>query len=127
MFVELEQGRHPTPAQHIADNISDQPLVDVESVVAYLRNGHYLIDMMDSQNDVLDATARGVINGSSILTDGEWLWREDYAYYVRRHNVVVPEGLLTTIRQRDYTVPAVPESVLIDLCKQASSLAFGDR
>jgi hypothetical protein len=125
MFIELDQGRHPEPVQSIADCISKEPLFDAEKVVAYLRSGHYLIDMMDSQNDVLDAMARRIIGGSSILTDGEWLWRDDYAYYVRRHNVVVPENLLTTIRQRNYIVPPVPEPVLLDLTKEARTLAFG--
>jgi hypothetical protein len=125
MFVELTQSRHPTPAQSIADHRSDQPLVDVDNVVAYLRHGHYLIDMMDSRKDVLDPTAPKIISGGSILTDGDWLWRGDYAYYVRRHNVLVPADLLTTIRDRDYIAPEVPEQVLIGLAPEAEYLAFG--
>jgi hypothetical protein len=126
MFVELDQSRHPEPAQSIADHLSDRPLVDVEGVAAYLRSGHWLVAVMGVQKDVLDSTRGGIIGGS-IVTDGEWLWRGDYAYYVRYHNVVVPEDLLTTIRQRNYAVPPVPEPVLVDLSKQASVLAFGER
>jgi hypothetical protein len=124
MFVELAQARHPDPTQSIADHISDEPLIDMKNVVAYLRHGHYLIDMMDSQTDVLDPT-REYINGSSILTDGEWLWREDFGYYVQYHNIVVPEDLLTTVRDRNYVVPDVPEQVLIGLAPEAEYLAFG--
>jgi hypothetical protein len=125
MFAELSQGRHPVPVQSIADNLSQRSLADVESVVAYLSGGHVLIDMMDVENDALDPS-RELINGSSILTDGDWLWRKDYSYYVRRHNVVVPEELLTMIRERNYVVPPVPEPRLIDLSEQAEPLAFGD-
>lgn len=123
MFVELAQGRHPAPVQSIADNLSEQPVEDVENVVAYLNTGHVLVDVMDIENDVLDPTQQ-IMNGSSILTDGDWLWRMDYAYYVQRHNILVPEGLLTTIRHRNYIVPFVPEQVLIDLAEQAEQLAF---
>jgi hypothetical protein len=127
MFVELTQGTYPTPARSIADNIAAQPLVDAENVVAYLRMGHHLIYMMDSQDDVLDPVARRLINGSSIQTDGDWLWRQDYAYYVRRHNVIVPDDFLTTIRERNYVVPLVLEEVLVSLTPQAEELAFGRR
>jgi hypothetical protein len=65
MFIELAQGHHPAPAQSIADNVSDQPLVDVENVVAYLNDGHVLIDMMDIENDVFDPALQ-ILNGSSI-------------------------------------------------------------
>ena len=125
MFVELAQSRHPEPAQSMVDHISEQPLADVQNVVAYLSGGHYLIEMMDIQNDVLDATREQIINGSSILTDGEWLWREDYAYYVEHHNVRVPDDLLTTIRHRNYIVPPVPEPVMVNLAPEAEELAFG--
>jgi hypothetical protein len=124
MFIELDQARHPAPAQSIADHISDEPLVDMKNVVAYLRHGYCLFGVMDSQTDVLNP-AREYINGSSILTDGEWLWRQDYPYYVQYHNILVPADLLTTIRDRNYVVPAVPEQVLIQLTDHAEELAFG--
>jgi hypothetical protein len=123
MFVELAQGRHPEPVQSIADHVSQQPVEDVENVVAYLNAGHVLVDVMDIENDVLDPTQQ-IMNGGSVLTDGDWLWRKDYAYYVRRHNILVPDGLLAAIRHRNYIVPSVPEELLVDLAGRAERLAF---
>jgi hypothetical protein len=124
MFVELSQGFHPAPAQSIRDHLAPGPLPDVDAVVAYLAAGHPLIDMMDIENDPLDP-ARQVMNGSSVLTDGEWLWREDFSYYVRRHHVAVPEDLLIKIRSRGYVVPECSVEALTELAAEAEKYAFG--
>ncbi|MEU4243593.1 hypothetical protein [Actinoplanes sp. NPDC026619] len=122
MFVELGQTRHPEPPQRIADHIG-APLEDADLVTQYLDNGYLLIDMMDIERDVLDP-AQEILSGSSILTDGEWLWRQDLSYYVRRHHVTLPPELLATIRERQYTIPSVDEERLIALTADADHLAF---
>lgn len=123
MFVELGQTRHPDPPQSIADHIGAEPLEDADLVTRYLTKGHLLIDMMDVERDVLDPEQE-VLSGSSIMTDGEWLWRRDLAYYVRRHHVLLPRDLLATIRERRYTVPPLDETQLIALTGYAEHLAF---
>jgi hypothetical protein len=123
MFVELGQTRHPEPPQSIADHIAAEPLEDADLVTQYLDNGYLLIDMMDVERDVLDPEQE-ILSGSSIMTDGEWLWRQDLSYYVRRHHVALPPDLLTTIRERRYTVPSVDEERLIALTGHAEHFAF---
>src|SRR3954464_4053302 len=118
MFVELGQTRHPDPPQYIADHIGAEPLEDADQVTQYLSNGYLLIDMMDVERDVLDPEQE-ILNGSSILTDGEWLWRQDLSYYVRRHHVALPPDLLAAIRERQYTIPPVDEAQLIILTAHA--------
>ncbi|GID72310.1 hypothetical protein Ade02nite_09510 [Paractinoplanes deccanensis] len=124
MFVELSQGMHPESAQSIRDNIAAEELPDAPQVVAYLNAGHPLIDMMDIEDDPLEP-GRQVLNGSSILTDGEWLWRLDFGYYVRRHRVVVPPELLASIREHDYVVPDASVERLTELAATAEKFAFG--
>jgi hypothetical protein len=124
MFVELGQGFHPAPGLSIRDHIAPGPLPDADRVVAYLAAGQPLIDMMDIENDPLDP-ARQVMNGSSILTDGEWLWRQDLAYYVRRHHVALPEEFLSEIRRRRYVVPESSVETLTELAAVAEKFAFG--
>jgi hypothetical protein len=123
MFVELAQGQHPSPPARIVDSVGDGPLEDVASVLSYLQAGLPLIDMMDIENDVFDPE-RQIMNGATILTDGEWLWRQDLAYYVRYHDVLLPPDFLALIRSRDYLVPVVDEPVLVALAEEASRLAF---
>jgi hypothetical protein len=123
MFIELGQTRHPDPPQSIADHIGVEALEDAELVTRYLDSGYLLIDMMDVERDVLDPEQE-ILSGSSIMTDGEWLWRQDLSYYVRRHRVTLPPDLLATIRERRYTIPSVGEERLIALTGHAEHFAF---
>jgi hypothetical protein len=123
MFVELSQTRHPQPPESIADHVGTEPLEDADLVTQYLENGYVLIDMMDVDRDVLDPR-REILNGSSIITDGDWLWRQDLSYYVRHHHVTLPPDLLATIRQRQYTMPPVEQERLIALTRDAQNFAF---
>ncbi|MFF0468298.1 hypothetical protein ACFYPX_12825 [Micromonospora zamorensis] len=123
MFREFGPVRSAEPQESIFDSVADEELPDLTQVVGYLNSGHVLIDVMDVANDAFDST-RQVMNGSTVLTDGDWLWRKDLAYYVRRHRVVLPKGFLALIRERDYVVPSrgVPE--LTACSRQARDLMF---
>jgi hypothetical protein len=124
MFIEFGPVKQAEPQESIKAHVGPAPLEDVDQVVAYLRSGHPLIDMMDVQEDVFDSSRRPIMNGSSIATDGDWLWRDDLAYYVRRHNVALPDEFLQLIRQRNYTVPDVDEAVLDTAGAEAERLMF---
>jgi hypothetical protein len=124
MFIEFGPVKQAEPQDSIKAHIGPGPLPDVDKVVGYLRSGHPLIDMMDIQDDVLDSSQRPIMNGSSIATDGDWLWRNDLAYYVRRHNVALPDEFLQLIRQRNYTVPHVDDAVLDAAGAEAGHLMF---
>ncbi|MEU8607371.1 hypothetical protein AB0C29_05155 [Actinoplanes sp. NPDC048791] len=123
MFVELGRLRPPTPQPSILAGVASAPLPDVDAVVAYLRGGHKLIAAMDLQDDVFDP-AHQILNGSSILTDGDWLWRHDYAHYVGRHDVEVPPEFLDLIRSRDYAVPELDDPTLDKCAAFAEDLVF---
>ncbi|WP_434740273.1 hypothetical protein [Micromonospora sp. SH-82] len=123
MFLEFGPVRSAEPQRRIFDSVADEELPDVAWVVGYLDAGHVLIDVMDVAADPFEPTER-VLNGSTVLTDGDWLWRKDLAYYVRRHRVAVPAEFLALIRERGYAVPArgVPE---LTACSQrARELMF---
>ena len=124
MFTEFGPVRQSEPQDSIMDHVAAEPFDDVDQVVSYLRAGHPLIDMMDVQKDVFDRSQPSIMNGSSILTDGDWLWREDLAYYVRKHNVMLPDEFLESIRQRNYVVPEVDEAVLDQAGEEAAYLMF---
>jgi hypothetical protein len=115
MFLEFGPVRQEEPQDSIFQHIAATPLEDLDRVVGYLRAGHELVTAMDIQDDVIDSSQGQVLSGSSVLTDGDWLWRKDFAYYVGRHNVAVPDELLRLIRGRNYVVPQVDEAAL-DAC-----------
>jgi hypothetical protein len=123
MFIELGRVKQAEPQPSILDNVGREPLPDADRVVAYLRAGHGLIAMMDVQDDVFD-NSKQVLSGSSVATDGDWLWRADLAHYVQRHNVLIPDDFLQLIRQRHYIVPDVDEAVLDAAADEAERLMF---
>jgi hypothetical protein len=43
--------------------------------------------------------------GSRDLSDGTWVWPEGLAHYVERHNVVLPEAFVHTMRAGAWAVP----------------------
>ncbi len=125
MFAELSQARYPTPTPKIRDNVATAPLTDADAVMAYLDAGHVLIDIMDIEDDPFNP-AQQILNGSTMITDGEWLWRQDFTYYIRYHDVAVPPEFLAAIRARNYVVPEVPEERLIEIADEAEWFALGN-
>jgi hypothetical protein len=121
MFLEFGRVKQPEPQESIRDHVAPGPLPDVDQIVGYLRSGHVLIDFMDVADDVFDQS-RQVLGGPTTLTDGDWLWRDDLAYYVEKHNVSVPADFLELIRQRHYAVPEVDEPVLDRIADEAVRL-----
>lgn len=123
MFRELGPVGVDLVQESIFDNVAQVDLPDLDSVVTYLRSGHLLIDMMDVADDVFDHS-RQILNGSSIRTDGVWLWRDDLAHYARQHRVAVPDDLLALIRERRYVVPPLDIDVLRECATVAEELVF---
>jgi hypothetical protein len=125
MFAELTQARYPTPTLSIRDNVGTEPVPDVDAVLGYLNTGHVLIDVMDVEDDPFNPSQQ-IANGSTMVTDGEWLWRQDFTYYIRYHDVVVPPEFLAAIRAHDYMVPEVAERRLVEIADEAEWFALGN-
>jgi len=123
MVRELGPAGPRLTRESIFEAVADEELPDVAEVVRYLRAGHVLIDVLDVANDAFDPEQQ-VVNGPTIRTDGDWLWREDLAYYVRRHRVRLPEDFLALIRARNYVVPPRDEELLAECAAVAEKLVF---
>lgn len=66
---------------------------DIIPVVAYLERGTEVLDVMEATPDPT-TPGRYISGGSSLLTDGEWVWRLDLSSYVRAHRVALPEAFI---------------------------------
>lgn len=89
-FTELDDG--PT----ILDALDRIEAVDRQAVIEYLTHGVALTAVPGSDSDVIDATV--VALSSSILTDGEYIWRRDLAHYVSKYGVGLHEEFLERVR-----------------------------
>lgn len=123
MFRELGPVGLDIAQESIFEQVLPEDLPDLDNVVRYLESGYELISMMDINVDVFDRSRR-FLGGSSVLTDGDWLWRDDFTRYVSLHRVAVPDELLSTVRQRGYVVPTLDEATLIECTSVANDLMF---
>ncbi|MGC4866229.1 hypothetical protein ACLQ3B_12455 [Micromonospora sp. DT53] len=103
-FRELGPAQPEVYVESIHAHVEAEPLPDALRVEDYLRHGHGLIDVMGAEIDVL-GSGRHLVGGASVLTDGEWLWREDLRYYLATYRVRLPTEFLKTVRGNDYRVP----------------------
>ncbi|GEM_PF-3199000 len=104
MFRELFDFEDPRIRESIVGNVDDAPLPDAEQVVQYLQNGHVVLDVMDLDDDFF-GSGDLIINAATMLSDGEWIWREDFRFYVKKYQVHVPDDFLNMIRLNDYQMP----------------------
>ncbi|MEZ4399058.1 MAG: hypothetical protein R3B06_03520 [Kofleriaceae bacterium] len=79
-------------------------------IVEYLRKGVPLIVSPGVVYDVLDG--EGPIGTGAILTDGEWAWPDDLAYYLEKYHVALPEDFVNWVVERGYEVENLSQEQL---------------
>jgi hypothetical protein len=105
-YVELD--KHSGQSGSIHDAIRPVGEPDEADLVAYLEAGHVLLDVMESGRDVITGSDHRHAPGcSSLVTDGAWLWRKDFPYYLETHHVSLPETFLDHVRSLNYQMPTV--------------------
>ncbi|MEU5909420.1 hypothetical protein [Micromonospora sp. NPDC047527] len=110
-FRELDPHQTDVYVGSIHSRADSEPTPDALLVEGYLRQGHGLIDVMGAEVDVF-GSGRHLVGGASVLTDGEWLWRDDLRFYFATYHVRLPTEFLETVRGHDYRVPDLREDRL---------------
>ncbi|MFI8347422.1 hypothetical protein [Streptomyces sp. NPDC085596] len=96
-------------------------------VVRYLKAGYPIFDVMELTVDVIGGAFR-VPGGSSLLSDGEFVWREDLAAYVENYHIDLPHDFLEKAGRHHFQIPAVEVDSLLRLSVEASrALGFEPR
>ncbi|SCE99611.1 hypothetical protein [Micromonospora mirobrigensis] len=117
-FRELGPGQTEIYAESIQVHLGVGPLPDAAHVIQYLREGHTLIDVMGAERDVLGSD-RYLVGGASIMTDGQWLWRDDLSFYLASYQVRLPQEFLDAVRANGYRVPELRIEELRRLSREA--------
>lgn len=100
-FKELPHGKIDGPSlKESTSNISSK---DEEKIVKYLTNGVAFVSSPGIVRDVFDEEK--IIGSLSILTDGEWMWPSDLAYYVLNYHVKLPEDFIVHMQYKDWVSP----------------------
>ncbi len=107
-FYDELDNRPGRPNGSIRDAAQPVGEPDEADLVAYLDAGHVLIDAMEAGHDVVTGSAhRHSLGCSSVVTDGSWLWRQDFPHYVETHHVLLPEAFIEHVRVLNYRMPAL--------------------
>ncbi|MFE7115105.1 hypothetical protein ACFU99_06735 [Streptomyces sp. NPDC057654] len=121
-FRELEPDSPHTYKESISDYIAtDQPHYPKDQVVQYLDTGHPILDIMEMTVDVI-GRAFQTPGGSSILTDGTFIWRADLSAYIKHYSIQLPVDFLEFMSTNHYEVPNPPDEHLVEISLSASAL-----
>lgn len=85
---------------------------DSQKTIEYLRSGYVLAISASYAFDVL-SEEKVIIDSISILTDGEWVWSNDYIYYLEKYNLSLPKDFINYIRKIDWILPKLSHEDVI--------------
>lgn len=111
IFSDAPEG---VSAGRLLESIPETPERDSADIARYLKSGHGIFDTMGAERDVVSGE-KWIIGAASLQTDGDWVWRVDLAYYMRRYGVTLPDEFTDHVRDIRYTVPEIPEAHLAEL------------
>jgi hypothetical protein len=107
-FYDELDNRPGQPNGSIRDAVRPVGEPDEADLVAYLDAGHVLIDVMEAGRDAITGNAHRHSPGcSSLMTDGGWLWRQDFPHYVETHHVSLPDAFINHVRGLNYQTPII--------------------
>ena len=82
-----------------------------EKVALYLSSGIPVIDFMEGTYDPFDENVV-ISGGSSLLSDGYWIWRYDLAYLVEKYCLGLPEKFIKHVLESSVVDQSVEAEVL---------------
>jgi hypothetical protein len=113
-FKELEHGDPDGPS--IRDLMQDEPQPHEREMADYLAKGVPVFGGSGVFRDVISGANR-VIGAFQLLTDGEWVWPSDLAYYVRTYHVVIPPELAEHMQRNGWRVPELSGEDLVRISR----------
>ena len=119
LFAELNPVRPEIFQRSIRDSIQSDAGPSERALIEYLNSGIPLIDIMEATPDVISGD-RYVSGGSSILTDGEWIWRRDLQYYVDRYHLALDEEFMNHVRRAEFRIVEPQRDRLIELARKVA-------
>ncbi|WP_141544550.1 hypothetical protein [Amycolatopsis sulphurea] len=120
-FSELEeQAEFETFSGSIFEAVRDRLQPHETKIINYLKRGIGLFDIMEGTDDPVADDGSGVSGGSSLLTDGVWVWRLDLPYLVEKHHLALDGEFISHARSMNYAIPEIPDEVACDLAIEAA-------
>ncbi|MFJ2899092.1 hypothetical protein ACIO87_29965 [Streptomyces sp. NPDC087218] len=108
MYREMYRDQHGD-LPSIADAVTRQTLPDHAEIIGYLNNAPAGFDVMESVKHLFEE-GRWIPGGSSLNSDGVWVWRQDSIEYLAEQPLEVPADFVNYVRANDYNPPTVDAS-----------------
>ncbi|MBT2468202.1 hypothetical protein J7E97_10015 [Streptomyces sp. ISL-66] len=118
-YREMDPENGEVFRETIGDKVRDRAPYPKAEVKQYLDDGHPIFDIMEMTSDVIGGAFR-VPGGSSLLTDGRFVWRVDLSAYVERYNLDLPAEFVEFAGAHAFAVPSVERVALVELSIAAS-------
>ncbi|MEU0985674.1 hypothetical protein [Streptomyces sp. NPDC005953] len=123
-FKEMVAGESSFYRESVSIAVDGTTIYSPDDVIGYLDSGYPIIDVMEGTVDIIGGIFR-VPGGSSVLSDGEFVWRMDLTSYVRHHKISLPMDFLEIMTKNNFTVPRVTQDDLIEISTTVTkSLGF---
>ncbi|MFD4355407.1 hypothetical protein ACFWPK_25585 [Nocardia sp. NPDC058519] len=101
MYREMYQDRfQDLPSLSTAETGAVEP--DRGRILEYMSNVRAIFDVMEATLDLV-AGDGWIEGGSSLYSDGVWIWREDSLRYLAASPLVLPSEFVARVRGLDYT------------------------
>ncbi|MGW5071089.1 hypothetical protein ACWEQJ_34385 [Streptomyces cyaneofuscatus] len=111
--------------ESIQGKARDQASYPKAEVQRYLESGHPIFDIMETTLDVVTGSFR-VPGGSSLVSDGRFVWRADLSAYVDTYNIDLPPHFISFVVENGFTAPAASLQNLLSV-SAAAERALGFR
>ncbi|QUC58593.1 MULTISPECIES: hypothetical protein [unclassified Streptomyces] len=90
----------------LADHVRASGEPDEAGIVEYLDAGHHLTHFMEAGVDVLTGEVHRHTSGcSSLVINGSWVWRADFAHCLETYHVPLPAAFTARVRQLRHRMP----------------------
>jgi hypothetical protein len=107
LYREMYNGRH-AELPSITESFTERTIEDRAEVLNYLRSAPGVFDVLDVLTDLVNGTDK-IMSASSLISDGEWVWRVDSIHYLANYNLDIPDDFLRHVRASGYTPPETVE------------------
>ncbi|MFI5493420.1 hypothetical protein [Actinoplanes sp. NPDC051859] len=114
LYKELEPRRPGIFRESLIEAVRVAPGRLEGNLAEYLDSGIPLVDIMESTTDVVGGEER-ISGGSSILTDGSWVWRQDLPFYVRNYHLVLDDNFIAHAVEMNFVIPQQERATLLAL------------
>ncbi|MGW2437548.1 hypothetical protein ACWCY1_12620 [Streptomyces goshikiensis] len=124
-YSEMQPEPRGVFHESIRDKVRREAPYPKAEIRKYLEAGYPIFDIMEATQDVIGGSFT-VAGGSSLLSDGRFVWRVDLPNYVDTYNLELPGEFLSFAAEHAFSVPAASHEALLGI-SVAAGRALGFR